>query len=285
MEFIRRKISLEDGFSRQEGPLYGTLTASSFYVKIMLTQNIDDMGVFDNNDFNSLTPDYTELTDKLIEQDLIFPFMTGDTFGIFSGDSTNIRVSNVPLSSYFTGFSIITGSTDSKIEFFRTYNINTPFIIDFDIEKEIYIEPYGSSVDGRSRITEITGGTTTYTLDANLDSDIGTTSQTFGILYKDFENVSRNISFDNFNNTFDNIIPKTDFTFNAQGFNSSNVDLSAITKSEYLLGISESPKVENDIFIDRGTTSVFDKHMKLGGIFSIQQLEQFGNGEFNLIKQ
>lgn len=287
MEIIKRKINLEDGISREEGPLYGSLTADSFYIKISLTQNMDDMGVYSNKvlaDVNS-SPDYSILINKLNGSGFTFPFMTGATSTPYSGDPTDIRISNTLLNDYIITGDMVTGSTDSKKDFFRTYNLSTPYIENFDIEKNSYTNPFNNLIDGRSRITEITSATTTYVFDANNDVNIGTSAQTSGLLYIDRENVRRNVSFDNFDITLDKVIGKTDFNFQSQGFNVTNISLSGIIKDEYLLGITESPKIENDIFIDRGSTSVFDKHMKLSGIFSIQQLEQFGNGEFNLIKQ
>ena len=50
MEVIKRKISFEPATVRYTGGTapYGTMTADTFYIKIMLTQNYDDMGMFTN---------------------------------------------------------------------------------------------------------------------------------------------------------------------------------------------------------------------------------------------
>lgn len=288
MEIIKRKINLEDGFSRKKGPLYGTLTADTFYVKISLTQNIDDMGIYATESIAEAEtePDYTILKEKLEDLELEFPFMTGATIGPYTGDTTDVRVSNSVLSDYFVRGDTVTGSTDSKKEYFRSYDLNAPYIIGFDINKTTYDDPFGNNIIGRSRITNDTPTTTTYVFDANNDINIGTTAQTSGLLYIDDKFLRRSVDFiDNNNNLSSKEIYRTDFSFESQGFNETNVILSGIVKNEYLLGITDTPKIENDIFIDRGNTSVFDKHMKLSGIFSVQQLEQFGNGEFNIIKK
>ena len=74
MEVIKRKILLEDSIDRtsKNPKKWGTLTATTFYVKILLTQSIDDMGMFTDIDYivkdKAATPvDYTILEDKLID--------------------------------------------------------------------------------------------------------------------------------------------------------------------------------------------------------------------------
>ena len=47
MELIKRKIVLEDSTDRNyNSSTWGTVTASTFYINVFLTQNIDDMGLF-----------------------------------------------------------------------------------------------------------------------------------------------------------------------------------------------------------------------------------------------
>lgn len=52
---------------------------------------------------------------------------------------------------------------------------------------------------------------------------------------------------------------------------------------EYNLGISSLRKVEDDIYINRGINYAFDKHIKLMEVKSLEALEQYGNGSFNII--
>jgi hypothetical protein len=44
MEVIRRKVLLEHGISRIPDAGYGSMTADSFYIKVMFSQDADDMG-------------------------------------------------------------------------------------------------------------------------------------------------------------------------------------------------------------------------------------------------
>jgi hypothetical protein len=61
--------------------------------------------------------------------------------------------------------------------------------------------------------------------------------------------------------------------------------LSALTKEEYLFGVTSQPEVQSDVFIDRGINSVFEKHLKLSEITNIDELQRYGNGFFNLTVQ
>ena len=65
-------------------------------------------------------------------------------------------------------------------------------------------------------------------------------------------------------------------------FNKTNVDLQATTKEEYLFGITSSPTVFNDLFIDRGRATVIQSHMQLGEIKNMSDLINYGNGFYNL---
>ena len=65
----------------------------------------------------------------------------------------------------------------------------------------------------------------------------------------------------------------------------SNSSLSAITKEEYLFGIIFPPEVKSEVFIERGITSVMDKHLRLSEIKNLNELSRYGNGFYKLNKQ
>ena len=50
----------------------------------------------------------------------------------------------------------------------------------------------------------------------------------------------------------------------------------------YLFGITSSPTVFNDLFIDRGRATVIQSHMQLGEIKNMEDLINYGNGFYNL---
>ena len=72
--------------------------------------------------------------------------------------------------------------------------------------------------------------------------------------------------------------------YNSEGFNETNTTLSAITKDEYLFGITTSPSVYSDVNIDRGRNSAFQSHLQLGEIKNMRDLINYGNGYYKIQK-
>ena len=103
-------------------------------------------------------------------------------------------------------------------------------------------------------------------------------TQTTGIQYKDYSASTINAIL--LPEGID--LPTTTFRFISEGWNQTNTSLSAITKEEFLLGIISRPEVENDVFIDRGVVPVLDYHLRLSEIKNLGQLQQYGNGYYNI---
>ena len=72
--------------------------------------------------------------------------------------------------------------------------------------------------------------------------------------------------------------------YHAQGFNITNSSLSASIKEEYLLGVTSTPEVESDVFIDRGRTTILQSHLQLSEITNMGELINYGNGSYKIIK-
>lgn len=53
---------------------------------------------------------------------------------------------------------------------------------------------------------------------------------------------------------------------------------------EYRLGTATMQNVDSDIYIDRGINAAFEKHLKLGEISSLDSLENYGNGYFQIME-
>jgi hypothetical protein len=174
----------------------------------------------------------------------------------------------------------ITGSTDSKIDDLRSYDQLNRYRIGFDMEAETYINYTNTSVNGVSRILSSTEPKT-YVFDTENDSLMGTTNQIYGLQYVDYTGKTRSVKI----NDTSIRIPLTNFRYIGEGQNETNVSLSALTKEEYLFGIISPPEVKNDVFIDRGVTSVMDMHLRLSEIKNLGQLSRYGNGFYNLTKQ
>lgn len=296
MEVVKRKILLEDAIYR--GPdimvnnnivSHGQITADTFYVKFMLTQNIDDMGIYSDisfiaeSDVNSDQPDYTILENKLSASGITFPFMLGQTpqTPTTTEYEGKLRVTGKDLDDYWAFANKITGFTDSKRIDVKSYNNNNNFIANFDINKTIYTNYLGQSIDGRSRVTN-SGNPLIYVFDANNDSTIGTTNQSTGLLYRDYTGETRTVSDDVLGVQ---TIPLTEMEFKGEGWNMTNTSLSAQIKEEYLFGVTQPPEVFSDVFIDRGATTVFEKHLRLSEVETLEHFERYNNGFYKLNKQ
>jgi hypothetical protein len=254
MEVIKRKIFLEDNIDRNNNSLtWGQLTATTFYVNIMLTQNIDNMGLFTDIDFSALTNSFTYATPT----------------NLTNFDNVVLRYPNKVLAQYFNyGNSYITGTTNSKLNDVTSYQKTNKLRVGFDMGKSLYTNYKNISINGVDRITSNIYPVT-YVFDASNDTTIGTNKQTTGILYSDYTGETN----------------QTIFRFVGEGWNQTNTSLSAITKEEYLLGIISKPEIENDVFIDRGIASVLDVHLRLSEISNLSELQRYGNGFYNLTKE
>jgi len=289
MEVIKRKILLEDSIDRGDNsPTYGVMTASTFYLKVMLTQNADDMGIFTdetyipNDGINQNPPNYSILTQKLNSLGVFFPFMAGITpppsTGITGTTAVTVRLTGATAPNYyFYGNSRITGATDTKIEDVKTYDLRAPYQVGFNMGAETYFNYINNVVVGVDRVSYL-GEPTVYVFDTEDNSNLGQSTQTTGLQYKDYTGITRNVVIDGVSER----VPLTTFEFIGEGFNETNTSLSALTKEEYLFGVISPPKVESDVFIDRGKTTVMEKHLKLSEIRNLGDLVRYGNGFYRI---
>lgn len=292
MEVLKRKILLENSIDRNyNSPTWGSITATTFYLKINLTQNVDDMGLFTDIEYipkennNPSLPDYTLLLDKLNSSGFTFPFMTGATSPIMTGiTSTNRNILRMPSSVesdyYIYGNSAITGLTDSKIDDVKSYDRNNQYRIGFDTNTQVYINYDNLNILGVDRVYSMSEPRI-YVFNTPNDSNLGTNSQIYGLQYLDYTGETREVVIDNIKST----IPLTQFRYIGEGWNETNTSLSAITKEEYLFGIINPPEVQSDVFIDRGQISVLDMHLRLSEIKNLGELSRYGNGFYKLNKQ
>ncbi len=295
MEVIKRKILLEDSTDRTyNSPTWGVMTATSFYINVMITQNMDDMGLFTDIDYitednsnSNLNPSvfYSDLYNKLSFSGISFPFMSsiipGPMTGITGTTEITLRLPSSVESDYYNYTnSLITGATDTKIDDVRSYSAGTPFIVGFDMATEVYNNYTGATINGVNRVVSI-GEPRIYVFDTPVDANIGTNNQIYGLQYLDYTGNTRQVVIDGMASS----IPVTNFRYIGEGWNETNVSLSALTKEEYLFGIISPPEVQSDVFIDRGITTVMDKHLRLSEIKDLGMLSRYGNGYYNLTRQ
>lgn len=278
MEIVQKTILLEKYIDRDDySPSYGTLTATSFYINVLLTQNFEDGGQFTDATYIPLNvgisapPYYTVLINKLAASGIIFPFMRGITpLDAQTSLSHEYRVTGFTESSYYEyPNTIVTGTTESRAKDATTYDKNNQYILNFDTNSQNYIDFKGKIINGVDRITHMANPLTyVFGADKN-DVNIGTINQENGLVFQD--SIGNKIV--------------SNFSFVGQGYNMTNISLSAITKEEYLFGIISEPEVKSDLFIDRNNTTVFERHLKLSEITNLDELQRYGRGYYNLTKQ
>lgn len=249
---------------------WGKLDFEYIHLNVFLTQNVDDMGLFTDD------PDYIEYPGP-VDYTLISSIYTGFTAPslpntIFANSYLEPfirffgRLNGQTASDYFASGGVITGLTNEKLYSVTSYVTTQPFIVG----KNLNIDPtnYFTGVDGM--FTNYTA----YTLDAQINNVTGS-----GVHYYTYDFL-RLIYNETINKYFS--IPYTEFSYQSEGWNVKNTTLSALLKEEKYFGVVFPPKVENNVFIDRGGVSVFEYHSRLNSILSIKGLEVYGNGFYKL---
>ena len=296
MEIIKRKILLEDYINRQEGPNYGQMTATTFYINVQLNSDMKDMGMFTNLEFINKDPFfvnysgmYRPLWERLETLGIAsnFNFYNNPTANFdVTGDTLCIRDRNKVLGDFLFRGITVTGFTSNRLDVVSSYGFmgNDRFIPGFDVILEEYVNYTGGTVLGGTRVVSNQNlKPIIYTEDADINNlaTIGTLNQIDGIVLTTNTGNTRTIE-----GTIISpyTIDTTSFSFQGQSLNNTNVVLSALTKEEYLLHITQPPKVDSNIFIDRGSTTVLQSHLQLGEINSMAQLVEYGNGFYNIVR-
>lgn len=254
---------------------WGQIVVDKIDLNILLTQNIDDIGIYLDVDYVDEVPNYSVL------QNYYATTLTGLTWTtplphntVFTGPYTFdqqilYRLKGQTVANYYFSGGTVTGITNSIINAVKTYNQLIPYQVGFNLN--------ANPTQYFSGVLSLTSGSTIYVLDALISNLTNS-----GIKYID-ENTKRTVYDDVFK--IDRIINNTFFSYNAPGWNSSNISLSALTKEELDLGVVFPHEIDNDVFIDRGAISVEENQMKLSEIDSLSQLQRYGNKYYNIKNQ
>ena len=210
--------------------------------KLMLQQDIDNLGIMTDMEYDTSNP-----------------------------------IRDTILSDWYKQAGVIKAVTDSKLNRVQSYDSTEPYKKDFDIDKEEYRNYKNEIIDGVDRVTNIDGDEITYVIGGNRDSKLGTEEQVSGFLFID--NPKNGLEL---NNAIGNENMTTSIQYVGEGWNSTNISLEPQIQEEYLLGIINQPEVKSDVFIDRGSVSVLDKHLRLSEIESLDHLTRYGNGFYNI---
>jgi hypothetical protein len=72
---------------------------------------------------------------------------------------------------------------------------------------------------------------------------------------------------------------QTIYFFESSGLTEQSINL---LKREAEMGISFPPKIESEIFIERQSISVFERHLRMEDIKGVDQFETYKNGYYNI---
>jgi len=239
---------------------------------------------------------YTVLINQLIASGITFPFMFGDTPTMLSASLTNInnspntRYSGATVDQWYQSGGYVTGFTNDKLNMVKSYNNSDPYIENLVMNSETYDNYINQNIFSGVTMVTMEGEPMVYVVDTeasgatapdifNNQAVLGTIGQTSGLLYHTFSSQTYPIV------DFDGSVsekPKTTMRWVGEGWNETNVDLQAMTKTEYLMGIVFPPEVTSDIFIDRGSTTVAEDHLRLGEIKGLDALLDYGNGYYKV---
>lgn len=300
MEVIKRKILLESLRSRYSGSTYGTITATTINILVPLNQDIKDLGMVHSLDVipkgvtspdtNKLV-DYSVLINKLKETNLnIFNFSINPTIitTTKSSLSPDTRNAGYGISDYISKGIDISGYTESRIQTAYSYGFtgDERLITNRNVEVVPHYNFTGGTVAGITKVIENNSkNPIIYTefADTN-DSRFGKTTPPYqdnGILFLSVTAISTDT---NAVEGDEGEYMITKMYYRGQSLNLTNVDLYAATRQEYLLYITSPPKVDSDVFIERGGLSVMPMHGQLAEINTLEQLEKFGNGFYKISK-
>lgn len=277
---------------------WGEIVQESFDINIFLTQNIDNIGIYLDVDYTEDEPNYQSLVNYSggintflfnninYSYDLEYLnipkiYQTGFTFSIppthdsiFTGPYTTDQQLLYLLKGqtvgdyFFSGSTFITGYTDSKLTSMKTYQTSNPYVVLFNLNDNPSQYFTGLLSSGSTSIS--------YTIDS-LISNLNNT----GIGYVDYSSKYKRTVYDDLFN-INKIINITTFRSIPEGWNETNISLSALTKEEVDLGVVFPHEVYNDVFIDRGINSVLENQIRLSEIKTVQQFSRYGNGYYNV---
>jgi hypothetical protein len=299
MKKIERKIYLDDYIYRGYTDLvlsggttlkYGDFTTDELYVNVFISQKYDDMGISTNLDYipkNDTPADYTVLIDKLNSSGYTFQFMTTPNATTFVPEDLSKPYTRYPQknkSEYQIPGGNLSGKTEDRLDEVASYNSSMVYQPLFDIDKGTFDDYLGNSFELTTSVLDNNNlMPITYVLngDKNESINLSNPEPQQGVVLRTYSGITREITGTIF---ADYQIPLTEFYYKAQGFNDTNTVLSAVTKEEYLFGITFTPTVDNDILIDRGINTVFQNHLQLSEIKNMSDLVNYGNGFYNITK-
>lgn len=228
---------------------YGKIDRSFIYFPIYFTQTFENIGLFTNEDFIS--------ADDLINS-------APDYFA---------RKTGLNVEYYYTFDEyLVTGTTESQIEFVQLYNQNNPYAVGLNVSD--------SPSDEFTGVLSITTDSIIYVIGGQLDNS-GNYVPNTGIIYETFlyNKLVQNPLTGEYSE-----VPYTTFKYYTKGFRDYNTVLKALIHEEKYLNVVFEPTIENELFFDRGIVNVNERHLRMSEIDSVEQLAKYNQNFFNVKK-
>jgi hypothetical protein len=228
---------------------YGKIDRSFIYFPIHFTQSFENIGLFTNEEFIA--------ADDLINSE-------PDYFTRKTG-------LNVEYYYTFDEF-LVTGYTESELEFVQLYDQNNPYIVNLNVSDTPSLDFTG--------VLAITTDSVVYVIGGQLDNS-GNYVPNTGIIYETF---SYNRLVQNpFTGEYSEV-PYTTFKYYTKGFRDYNTVLMALIHEEKYLNVINEPTIDNDILFDRGVVNVNERHLRMSELDTVEQLMRYNQNFFNVKK-
>lgn len=182
----------------------------------------------------------------------------------------------------------VTGTTQDRLSLVKTYNPAQPYVVGVNGVTDVYTDAVG-----RGHVKYIIDGIeyhTTLTKDFNdLNKPLNLTKTALNINSPIGGNKSYIPQSDIKNGTFGGRLPggdivyPTTFRYTTQPY--TDITSYFVFKDEVKMGVVFTPKVDEEVFIERQSEPVYEPQIRLGEInLSVAQLEDYNNGYYNIIK-
>jgi hypothetical protein len=228
---------------------YGKIDRSFIYFPIYFTQTFENIGLFTNEEFIA--------ADDLINSE-------PDYF---------TRKTGLNVEFYYTFDEyLVTGSTESQIEFVQMYNQNNPYVVGLNVSDTPSLDFTG--------VLSVTTDSVIYVIGGQLDNS-GNYVPNTGIIYETFlyDKLIQNPLTGEYSE-----IPYTTFKYYTKGIRDYNTVLMALIHEEKNLNFASLPVTDNDLLFDRGTVNVNERHLRMSEIDSVEQLIKYNQNYYNVKK-
>lgn len=171
---------------------------------------------------------------------------------------------------------MVKGKTRHRLDEVRTLDINNPYIVGVNGVNDIFVDS-----DGVENVRYTIGDIQYLTkLIKIIDPD-----NPYSVSLNSTNNISKPYVPNRYNNNdFEEIYPTT-FVYTPIVAVGGDDDSYFIFKEESKSGVVFKPKIKEEVFIDRKPMSVFENQFRLSNIKSLEGLERYNNGYYNIFKE